>query len=84
MKSQTSVEKVNIDLCLERFDGSRFNLIIAAAARAREIASARVIAERSGIRQTFENKPNVTALMEIAEGKIGQEYLSKVAKARSK
>ena len=78
MKAQTSVEKVNIDKCLEAFGGNRFYLILGAAARAREIANQRIFHDRNGIKLKYENKPNVEALCEIADGKIGKEYLNKV------
>jgi len=78
MKPQNSVEKVNIDRCLDAFGGNRFHMILGAAARAREIASQRVFQERNGVKVLYENKANVTALIEIAEGKIGAEYLNKI------
>lgn len=78
MRSQTSVEKVNIDNCVDAFGGNRFHLILAAAARAREIASQRVFQERNGIRIPHKNKPTVESLVEIADGKIGKEYLNKI------
>lgn len=78
MKAKTSVEKVDIDRCLDSFDGNRFLLILGAAIRAREIASQRGFHERNGIKLVYENKPTVEALCDIADGKIGKEYLSKI------
>ena len=78
MKAQTSVEKVDIDKCLESFGGNRFHLILGAAARAREIANQRTFHDKNGIKLKYENKPNVEALCEIASGKIGKEYLNKI------
>lgn len=78
MKAQTSIEKVNIDKALEVFDNNQFQLILAGAARAREIASQRVFQERNGVKMPYENKPTVEALCEIANGKIGTEYLNKI------
>lgn len=78
MKAQTSIEKVNIDKALEVFDNNQFQLILASATRAREIASQRVFQERNGVRVPHENKPTVEALCEIAAGKIGKEYLNKI------
>lgn len=78
MKAQTSVEKVDIDKCLEAFGGNRFYLILGAAARAREIASQRIFQEKNGNKVKYENKSSVEALCEIADGKIGKEYLNKI------
>lgn len=78
MKTQNSVEKVNIDQALEVFDNNQFQLILAAAVRAREIATRRVIQERNDGRLWYGNKPTVEALSEIANGKIGKEYLNKI------
>lgn len=78
MKAQTSVEKVDIDQALTSFDNNRFYLILAAAVRAREIASQRIFHERNGVKILHESKPTVEALCEVASGKIGKEYLNKI------
>ena len=78
MRLQTSVEKFNIDKCVDAFDGNRFYLILAAAARAREIATERVHQERNGSTLLHSNKPTVESLCEIADGKVGKEYLNKI------
>ena len=75
---KSSVEVYNIDDALAVFDHNQFNLILAAAVRAREIATARTIAERNGSTVKYANRHSVTALTEIAEGKIGKEYLNKI------
>jgi DNA-directed RNA polymerase subunit K/omega len=75
---KSSVEVYNIDDALAVFDDNQFNLILAAAVRAREIATARTIAERAGSKVKYANRHSVTALAEIAEGKIGTEYLNKI------
>jgi DNA-directed RNA polymerase subunit omega len=56
--------------------GNRYEMVLIAAVRSRELkrGDARKVAK--------ENKPLVTALREIEEGKIGREYLKKV-KSRS-
>lgn len=82
MKALTSVEKVNIDRCLDVFDGNRFYLILAAATRAREIASTRNIADHANPKLKYDNKPIVSALLDVVDGKVGKEYLAKIAKAR--
>ena len=78
MKPQYTVEKVDIDKCLEVFGGSRFQMILGASIRAREIANARIIADRAEVKPKYDNKPVVTALCEIADGKIGVDYLNKL------
>lgn len=67
---QTTVEQVNIDKCVEAFNGNRFKLIIDAAKRAREIANARAIADRAAVKPKYENKPVVAALREIGDGRL--------------
>ena len=76
--NKTTVELVNIDKCLDAFDGSRFRLILAAAARAREIANKNTIADKDSKSSKHVHKPTVDALLEIADGKIGKEYLNKI------
>lgn len=75
---KSSVEIYNIDDALAVFDNNQFHFILAASVRAREIATARTIAERAGSRVKYQNRPNVSAIIEIAEGKIGKEYLNKI------
>lgn len=73
-----TVERYNIDNCLKAFDGSRYKMILAAAARAREIANKRSFAEKHGDRTKHANKPIVEALCEIDRGEFGAEYLNKI------
>ena len=61
-KAVNTVERYNIDNCVKVFGGSRYHLILAAAARAREIANKRTFAEKHGDRTKHANKPNVEAL----------------------
>jgi DNA-directed RNA polymerase omega subunit len=68
MANKTSIEKVDIDACLRAFDGNRYNLVIAAAARAREIAQKRTIAAKNGSEEIYESKPAVESLCQIADG----------------
>jgi len=64
--------QVDTTACVEQI-GNRFDLILAASARAREISRL----NRNSTR--FEHThASVTALLEIQEGKIGREYLKKV------
>ena len=78
IETRSSVEVYNIDNALAVFDNNQFNLVLAAAARAREISSIRNIAEREGSTVKYANRHCVTALTEFAEGKIGKEYLNKI------
>ena len=75
---KNTVERYNIDRCVKAFGGSRYQMILAGAVRAREIASKRTIAEKNGDRTRHENKPVVEALCEIDQGKFGAEYLDKI------
>lgn len=75
---KSSVEVYNIDNALAVFDNNQFQLILAASVRAREIATARTIAERAGSTVKHANRHSVQALTEFAEGKIGKEYLNKI------
>lgn len=76
--AKSSVEVYNIDNALAVFDNNQFQLILAAAVRAREIATTRTIAERAGSTIKYPNRPVVSSLLEFAEGKIGKEYLNKI------
>ena len=78
VKAVNTVERYNIDNCIKPFEGNRFRMILAGAARAREIANKRVIAEKNGDKTRHANKPNVEALCEIDQGKFGAEYLKKI------
>jgi DNA-directed RNA polymerase omega subunit len=64
---------IDTNQCVENVGGNRFNLVLIAAARARELARQHRHAENKGQL----NAP-VTALLEIQEGKIGIEYLKRV------
>ena len=75
---KNTVERYNIDNCVKAFGGSRYQMIIAGAARAREIANKRMFSEKHGDRTKYVNKPVVEALCEIDQGQIGQEYINKI------
>jgi DNA-directed RNA polymerase subunit K/omega len=75
-----SVEIYNIDDALAVFDNNQFELILAAAVRAREIATERTTAERNGSNKKYSNRHSVQALVEFANGSVGKEYLNKVTK----
>jgi len=72
LKKLSRSSQVNTDQCVDQA-GNRFDLIIIASTRSREIKNRNKSSER------FEDlHSNVTALLEIQEGKIGREYLKKV------
>jgi len=77
-KSVNTVERYNIDNCIKPFAGNRFQMILAGALRAREIANTRNIADKNGNRKPYANKSVVEALCEIDQGMFGAEYLTKL------
>ena len=64
---------INTEQCVTNIGENRFNLVLIAAARSREIR--RQHKDSESREHIF---ANVTALLEIQEGKIGKEYLRKV------
>jgi DNA-directed RNA polymerase subunit K/omega len=66
--------EIDTDLCTQ-IAGGRFDMVLIASMRAKEIARTNRDSER------FEHlHPVVTALLELQEGKIGREYLNKLKK----
>ena len=63
--------RITVEDCLEKIP-NRFQLVLAATYRARMLSQGHAPKIES------KNKPGVTALREIAEGKIGMEMLKKV------
>jgi len=74
--------EIDIDKALVNAGGNRFELILIAATRAREIESTRRIAQNSNSSLKYRNRTISAALQEVEEGKIGREYLNKVRNAR--
>ena len=64
---------VDNELCVSNVGSNRFNMVLIATVRAREIKRRNMNSEHR--EHIF---PIVTALLEIQEGKIGEEYLRKV------
>ena len=61
------------DKCVENVGQNRFDLVLIAAARAREIKRKNSMSnDRTHI------YPAMTALLEIQEGKIGSEYIKRI------
>ena len=71
MKSSIATNAVDTDKCVENI-GNRFELILVAAIRAREL--------RRGHRKMVDTKNGfiVSALQEIEAGFVGRDYLRKV------
>ena len=65
--------EIDVERCVEAVGGNRFNMVLIAAARSREIRKKFLGSERP--EHQF---PNVTSLLDIQNGKVGQEYLKKV------
>ena len=63
--------RITVEECLEKIP-NRFELVLAATYRARMLSQGHAPKIES------KNKPGVTALREIAAGKIGLEMLKKV------
>jgi DNA-directed RNA polymerase subunit omega len=64
--------EVNTENCVDHI-GNRFDLVLVAAARAREIKRGQSSSDK---REHVYS--NITALLEIQEGKIGPEYLKRI------
>ena len=64
---------IDTNQCVDLSGGNRFNLVLIAAARAREIKRQHRESEK---REHIYS--NLTALLEIQEGKIGAEYLKRI------
>jgi DNA-directed RNA polymerase omega subunit len=75
MKAKTLSRGPTIDTekCVKNIGGNRFDLVLIATARARELAQR----HRQSEATTHPNSP-VNALLDIQEGRIGREYLKKV------
>lgn len=82
MKTDIQSKDIDVQKCVKNVGGNQFELILIAATRAREIASARSIAQKNNPALKYAVKTVTSALEEVAQGKIGREYLSKVRSAR--
>lgn len=65
--------EINTELCVQNAGGGRFDMVILASARAREIK--RQHRESDKREHIF---PIVTALLEIQEGKLTYDYMKKI------
>lgn len=75
-------QEIDVDLALENVGGNRFEMILIAATRAREIESTRRIAQNNNTSLKFRNRTISAALQEVEEGKVGRDYLNKVRAGR--
>ena len=64
---------IDTEQCIKNVGGNRFDLVLIASARAKELSRQHRHAEN----RAQVNSP-VTALLEIQDGKIGREYLKRV------
>ena len=72
-KSESRGTLLNNELCVENVGGNRFNLVLIAAERSREIKR-----QNKDSNKREHVYSSVTALSEIQEGKIGESYLKKI------
>ena len=73
VKTVSRGPSLDTDKCVEQSGGNRFNLVIMAAARSREIRRQNKESDK------FEHiHSNVTALLEFQEGKYDSEYLKRI------
>ena len=73
IKALSRGPSIDTEACVRKIGGNKYNLVLIAAARARELARQHKHAELG----TQVNAP-VSALLDIQAGNIGYEYLAKV------
>ncbi len=73
MKILSRTLMVDNEKCIKNSGGDRFNLVLMAAARAREIHR-----QHAGSSKYEHQHTNITALLEFQAGLIGPEYIRKV------
>lgn len=69
--------EVNTEFCVTQSGGNKFDMVLMAAARAREIAQ---IHRNSDASATVSAQAVVSSLLDIQKGLVGREYLLKVRK----
>jgi DNA-directed RNA polymerase omega subunit len=74
--------EIDVDRALVNVGGNRFEMILIAATRAREIESTRRIAQNADSNLKYRNRTVSAALQELEEGKIGREYLDRLRQSR--
>lgn len=72
-KTDSRGSLIDTQKCLENLGGNRFEMVLIASVRAREISRRNRLSER------IEHKgAQVSALLEIQDGKVDRKYLKKV------
>jgi len=66
-------DQIDVEKCIKNVGGNRFDLVLIAAAKAREIRRHKVGSE---LRQDV--FPNISSLLSIQEGKTGKDYLKRI------
>ena len=72
IKKMYSDKPLDNDKCVEQVGGNRFDLVLIASARARELSRG-----HKKMVSTV-NSTTITALREIEEGHVGREYLKRI------
>jgi DNA-directed RNA polymerase omega subunit len=75
-------QEIDIDLALANVGGNRFEMILIAATRAREIEAIRRRAQNNNSALTYRNRTVSAALQDVEEGKAGREYLDRLRQGR--
>ena len=65
--------EIDTELCVKNAGGNKYNLVLIASARARELTRQ----HQNGDRKQH-HYPILTALLDIQDGKVGIEYLKKI------
>jgi DNA-directed RNA polymerase omega subunit len=65
MKPKIFSSDINVQKCVKQVGGNQFNLVLVAAARAREIAKIRYIAQKNNLELKFPTKTMTQALHDI-------------------
>lgn len=73
MKTMSRGPSLDLEQCVENAGGNRFDLVLIAAVRSREIARRHKHEEKT----TQANAP-VSALLDIQAGRVGVSYLKKI------
>lgn len=77
MSETVKSKDIDVQRCTDNIGGNRFELILLAAKRAREISNKRNLVMRNDATVKYENRPTTEALYEIENGDITLEHLFK-------
>lgn len=77
-KTNLQSYELDVDTALENVGGNRFQLILIAATRAREIQNKRLIAQKADPKVKHGMRICTEALNDVVEGKVGREYLNRI------